>query len=466
MNTSFFQEDLGILRPAGAVVIAGLLAANAFAADVIAPLGKAPQSPPVVVAQPQQAFSPGVADVVKMLDAKVDPEVVKAYINSSPIAYSPGAEEIIALKQRGVPDDLITAMLERGAEVRGPPAGYAPAPSSQPQVTAPLNPPYASTASVIPDYAYDYGYPGYPSATYWDGYYGYPWYAGWGYPWYGNWWWYNYWYPCSFSFYVPFYCGWYGYHHHPYYCGYHGHNGDHYYGPYQHHNQPYGSGRGTWAQGQGSGRASGRSSPYGAVRDGYVRSAPSAASAPSARSVAPRSGTTFATRSDPGVSTSTRSGLYSNPGVYRGSSGAVRGTSSYSTAGAAQSSPLASRNYSSTFRSAPSARSSIYSSGSVGRGSVYSSGSIGRSSPYSSGSIGRSSPYSSGSIGRSSPYSSGGFRSSGSIGGVRGGGFSSPGVSRGGGGFGGGGSRGGSFGGGGGSHGGGGFSGGGGGGHR
>src|SRR4029077_20149573 len=62
-------------------------------------------SPPVAEAPTAMSvrFSPGVGDVLKMLDAKVDVEVIKAYIKTSPVPYSPGAEEIIALKKRGVP---------------------------------------------------------------------------------------------------------------------------------------------------------------------------------------------------------------------------------------------------------------------------------------------------------------------------------------------------------------------------
>src|SRR5258708_13908267 len=64
------------------------------------------------------AYSPGVADVVKMADAKVDPEIIKAYIHSSPVAYSPSASEIIALNDRGLPPDVLTAILHRGGELR------------------------------------------------------------------------------------------------------------------------------------------------------------------------------------------------------------------------------------------------------------------------------------------------------------------------------------------------------------
>ena len=43
-------------------------------------------------AQPYQAspaprYSPGVADVLKMVEARIDPEVLKAYVQASPVAY-------------------------------------------------------------------------------------------------------------------------------------------------------------------------------------------------------------------------------------------------------------------------------------------------------------------------------------------------------------------------------------------
>ena len=45
-------------------------------------------------------YSPGVADIVKLADAKVDAEVIKTYIRNSPTAYNPSATEIIALKDQ------------------------------------------------------------------------------------------------------------------------------------------------------------------------------------------------------------------------------------------------------------------------------------------------------------------------------------------------------------------------------
>src|SRR5262249_6702125 len=56
--------------------------------------------------------------ILKMVKAGVSTEVIKAYIESSPIAYRLTATEIMALKEEAVPDELTTAMLKRGAALR------------------------------------------------------------------------------------------------------------------------------------------------------------------------------------------------------------------------------------------------------------------------------------------------------------------------------------------------------------
>jgi hypothetical protein len=76
------------------------------------------QDTPVAQNAPAAGLSAGIADILKMVDAKVDPEVIKTYINNSPTAYNPSATEIIALKDRGVGSEILTAMLQHGAEVR------------------------------------------------------------------------------------------------------------------------------------------------------------------------------------------------------------------------------------------------------------------------------------------------------------------------------------------------------------
>src|SRR5439155_7318068 len=114
--------------------------------------------------------------------------------------YNPSAEEIIALKQRGASDDILTALLQRGGELR---AQAKPVTQPNPSVTAPLAYPGAAYPYAVPP-AYDYGteplYAGYPYG-YPDYGYGYPYY-GYGYPYY-SYGWYNYGFP--WPFYGAFY---------------------------------------------------------------------------------------------------------------------------------------------------------------------------------------------------------------------------------------------------------------------
>src|ERR1017187_10845532 len=133
-------------------------------------------------------FSPGVADIVKLVEAKVDPEVIKTYVTSSRTAYNPSATEIIALKDRGVGPEILTAMLQRGAEVRAQSmqAAQAAASASAPQTyPSGVNPNAAvpgydyGTQPAYPNYAYSYPANSYvyPSDAY-----AYPAY-GYGYSW-------------------------------------------------------------------------------------------------------------------------------------------------------------------------------------------------------------------------------------------------------------------------------------------
>jgi hypothetical protein len=213
-------------------VLAGGIITGAAQSDV----------PGTLNAQSEQQihFTPGVRDVLKMIDAKVDASIVIAYIKNSPAAYNPTASEIIALKQRGVPDEIITSLLQRGAEVRtqmAQAAFQANAPLTPPAGPAPYGNGYGAAApdDSYPSYAdYGYGYPSYASYPY----YGYPY----------NYW-YNSWYPW---FYSPFYSGYYGHHFH----GYYGHGGFDHFGGHSfahgsHGSVGFGNHGGAWAPARG-----------------------------------------------------------------------------------------------------------------------------------------------------------------------------------------------------------------------
>src|SRR5208283_44014 len=52
-------------------------------------------------ARPAGTYSAGITEIIKMLDANIDAQVILAYIQNSPIAYNPEATELIALKDHG-----------------------------------------------------------------------------------------------------------------------------------------------------------------------------------------------------------------------------------------------------------------------------------------------------------------------------------------------------------------------------
>jgi hypothetical protein len=196
---------LGAWLMAGAVVL--------FAPVVSKAINAVPS--PASVATQQVSAGPGiapanysapVADVVKLVDAKIDPEVILTYIGNSRTAYNLSATEIIALKDHGVGPDILTAMLQHDGALRA--QAVAPAPTvaqAVPVEVGPSAPAYDYSAQVAPP-AYTYAYPdvsyAYPSYAY-----SYPYYC------YGN-------YNCGY--YSPWYWPSYSYGCYPYwgYCGY------------------------------------------------------------------------------------------------------------------------------------------------------------------------------------------------------------------------------------------------------
>jgi len=64
--------------------------------------------------------SAAIQEILRMLEAGVSKEVVKAYVESATIASKPTAADMIALKQRGVPDEITVALLKRSAQLSPP----------------------------------------------------------------------------------------------------------------------------------------------------------------------------------------------------------------------------------------------------------------------------------------------------------------------------------------------------------
>ena len=169
--------------------IAAITALAFMAGNVAAQEPTGATAPPAAASQPSPQLSYGVPQVLQLVQAKVSDGIIVSYIQNSGTIYSLNAAEIVYLKQQGVSDPVLNAMLAQRSRLTGStePATttasdqtYAPAP--QPAVTYVETPPaYApsSTVYIIPDtqtYRYNaWYYGGYPYYGYrpYSGYYGY-----------------------------------------------------------------------------------------------------------------------------------------------------------------------------------------------------------------------------------------------------------------------------------------------------
>jgi hypothetical protein len=160
-----------------------LLAGNAVAQD------SATAQPPAA-SQPAPQLSYGVPQVLQLVQAKVSDGIIVSYIQNSSTIYSLTASEIVYLKQQGVSDNVLNAMLNQRSRLAGStesapmtasaPVAGAPASSDQtytasaPPVTYVQQSAPSSTVYVVPDtqtYYYSYPYYSYYSYPYYGGYY-------------------------------------------------------------------------------------------------------------------------------------------------------------------------------------------------------------------------------------------------------------------------------------------------------
>ncbi len=120
-------------------------------------------------------LAPPVSEIVKLANSGVDQGVMLSYVTNSSSTFNLGADEIIYLKDVGIPGEVVTAMIQHDQVLRGegapsmvaqtpateptPPAEPPPGPEPQPPpaqaptVEAPLTPP----AGAEPAYSQFYG---------------------------------------------------------------------------------------------------------------------------------------------------------------------------------------------------------------------------------------------------------------------------------------------------------------------
>jgi hypothetical protein len=198
MNTNNFPKCLTILAIASLSALSLSAGAQQTAVTTAAP-------PAVSSPAPQLPY--GVAQILQLSQAKVSDDTIVAYVRNSGNSYGLDANQIIFLRQQGVSDPVLTAMLNQpkaGVSAYSEPAPTAPpaaAPADQTQVSSASNDgssaAYVSTASVAPAVTYVQSAPS-------DYYAGYPYYYGYGYPYYG----YGYYPGVSIGF--GYGGGWYG----------------------------------------------------------------------------------------------------------------------------------------------------------------------------------------------------------------------------------------------------------------
>ena len=149
-----------------------VLAPAPVAAVVSAP------APSPDLATPAQV-SANVAEVLKLARAQVNDDVIVAFVGNSKSTYSLGANDIVYLRQQGMSDRVISAMLDHHVQVAEVRPVSAPAVQSSSPAPAPA--PKTATTYVAPAYvaappAYVYPAPAYP---YYDpyprSYWGFPW---------------------------------------------------------------------------------------------------------------------------------------------------------------------------------------------------------------------------------------------------------------------------------------------------
>jgi hypothetical protein len=199
--------------------LVGSLALLTYAAKDLWAQSSTPMASSAPVTQPMPdptagapQLSYGAEEILKLAQAKVSPDTMVTFVQNSHLNYDLDALGIIYLRQQGVPDPVVTAMLQKSKQVADDAQAAAAAQTTAAAQTAAANTAVntLATAAPVPQpdaYASDYSsYPAYDEiAPAYDYDYSdyYPYYPYYGYP-----------YPLGFSFgfgYGGYYHG--GFHH-------------------------------------------------------------------------------------------------------------------------------------------------------------------------------------------------------------------------------------------------------------
>ncbi|HAM72642.1 MAG TPA: hypothetical protein DCM86_13455 [Verrucomicrobiales bacterium] len=108
----------------------------------------APVSEAAAATSSASSFPASVAEIVKMHQAGVSPDVIQAFVERSAQTYPLGADDLIQLSSLGLPAPVLSAMLQRPGSASAPPTPQTPPASAPIQVT----PTYVSPPATVPYY--------------------------------------------------------------------------------------------------------------------------------------------------------------------------------------------------------------------------------------------------------------------------------------------------------------------------
>ena len=111
MKTRNFQSSF--------LAIAAVTALAFTAGNVAAQDSTAATAQPAAASQPAPQLSYGVPQVLQLVQAKVSDGIIVNYIQNSGTIYSLKADEIVYLKQQGVSDNVLNAMLNQRSRLTG-----------------------------------------------------------------------------------------------------------------------------------------------------------------------------------------------------------------------------------------------------------------------------------------------------------------------------------------------------------
>ncbi len=75
--------------------------------------------------------------IVKLVKAGLSEDLIVGMVNNQPGNYSLGADDVIALKQAGVSDKIIAAIVAKGAARMAPSTGVVSSPRRRPRLHSP-----------------------------------------------------------------------------------------------------------------------------------------------------------------------------------------------------------------------------------------------------------------------------------------------------------------------------------------